>query len=222
LQLSALFPGASLHMEEVLDHLATSHGEDTLRVELHALEKEFLVTNTLDDARSAIWPSDPRRDLETLGKGDMSSGERVIPGHRNLLVQASEDTSGVMHQGRCLSMKVFACRADIATIYIKDALATKDCCSAQAHQGEKWVDLQSHTDAENGNLASKVTNGISTDPGIGAGVSGPRADDDLSWFLGNELLDGYLVVSVDVNNSTLEDEVLVDIPGERVIVVNEN
>lgn len=47
-----------------------------------------------------------------------------------------------------------------------------------------------------------------------------RTDNQLCWLLRYELLQSDLVVTVDCDCCAFKDEVLVDIPGERVIIVN--
>lgn len=46
------------------------------------------------------------------------------------------------------------------------------------------------------------------------------ADNQLRWLLQNELLQSYLVIAVHSDCGAFEDEVLVDVPGEGVIIVN--
>ena len=47
-----------------------------------------------------------------------------------------------------------------------------------------------------------------------------RTDNQLCWLLRNELLECDLVVAVYCDCRAFEDEVLVDIPGEGVIIIN--
>lgn len=48
------------------------------------------------------------------------------------------------------------------------------------------------------------------------------ADDQLCWILSNELLHSDLVIAVNCNCCTLKHKVLVNVPGERVVVINHN
>lgn len=53
-------------------------------------------------------------------------------------------------------------------------------------------------------------------------MAGAGANDQLGRFLRNELVERDLVVSEDGHLGALEHQVLVDVPGKRVIVVNED
>lgn len=47
-----------------------------------------------------------------------------------------------------------------------------------------------------------------------------RTDNQLRWLFRNKLLECYLVVAIDGDCGAFKDEILVDIPGEGVIIVN--
>lgn len=49
-----------------------------------------------------------------------------------------------------------------------------------------------------------------------------RADDQLRWLLSSEFLHSYLVIAVNCNCCALEHQVLVNVPGERIVVINHN
>lgn len=57
---------------------------------------------------------------------------------------------------------------------------------------------------------------------VGLGMPRSRADDDLCRLLGNQFLYRNLVISIDSNSGAGENEVLVNVPGERIVVVNED
>lgn len=82
--------------------------------------------------------------------------------------------------------------------------------------------LQSHANSQDGDLASKVSDSIPADTAVSRGVTGTGADDELRWLLGNELVESNLVISENVHGGTLENQILIDVPGERVIVINHN
>lgn len=71
-------------------------------------------------------------------------------------------------------------------------------------------------------FAGKVLNGISTNARVGLGMSRSRADDQLGWLLVNQLRERNLVISEDGDVCAFENQVLVDVPGERVVIVDEN
>lgn len=84
------------------------------------------------------------------------------------------------------------------------------------------VDSQSHADTEYGDLSCKMADGISADAGIGGGMTGAGADDELSRLLLDQCVQRNLVISEDVDYGTLEDKVLVYVPREGVVVVDED
>lgn len=81
---------------------------------------------------------------------------------------------------------------------------------------------QPHTDTKNWNLAGKVSNRVSADTRVGGGMARTRADNELSWVLFYQLFNGDLVISKNMNYGTLKNQVLINIPGKGVVVINEN
>ncbi len=67
-----------------------------------------------------------------------------------------------------------------------------------------------------------MPDGISADTGVGSGVPRARAYNELCGILLDEFLDADLVISEDMNGGALEHEILVNVPGERIVVVNQN
>ena len=49
-------------------------------------------------------------------------------------------------------------------------------------------DELAHTNAQNGDFACKVLDGIPTDTGVGGGMTRTRADDELGGLLGDEIV----------------------------------
>lgn len=82
--------------------------------------------------------------------------------------------------------------------------------------------LLSHAHTQHGHLSRKVPDGVSAHAGVGLWVSRAWAYDQLCGILGNEVVEGDFIVAEDGNVCALEDEVLVDIPGERVVVVDKH
>lgn len=80
----------------------------------------------------------------------------------------------------------------------------------------------SHTDTEDRNLACKMANSISTNTGIRLWMARTRAHNKLRRLFGDEFIQRNLIIAVDLDVGTLENEVLVDIVGKRVIVVDED
>lgn len=86
----------------------------------------------------------------------------------------------------------------------------------------RFNDSLAHADAENGDLSGKMSNRISANSRICVRMTRARTNDELSRIQRNELFDGDLVVPVDSYGCPLQSEILVDIPGERVIIVDED
>jgi hypothetical protein len=84
------------------------------------------------------------------------------------------------------------------------------------------VNSQSHADTEDGDLASKVLDSISTDARIRLRMARSWADYQLGRLLGDQLLQGDLIIAEDMDSGTLKNKVLVNVPGEGVVVVDED
>lgn len=67
-----------------------------------------------------------------------------------------------------------------------------------------------------------MLDGVSAYAGVGLGVARPGTDDELGGILRDKLVEGDLVVAEDCHIGALEDKVLVDVPGEGIIVVYED
>lgn len=67
-----------------------------------------------------------------------------------------------------------------------------------------------------------MSDGISAHAGIGARVTRPGADNELGRVLLDQLIDSDLVVSEDVNSSSFENQVLIDVPREGIVIVDED
>jgi len=78
----------------------------------------------------------------------------------------------------------------------------------------------SHADTEDGNLPREMTDSILTDARVGERMARARTDDQLRWILRNEFVQGYLVIPIDRNSRAFEHEILIDVPGERVIIID--
>jgi len=78
-----------------------------------------------------------------------------------------------------------------------------------------------HAHAEDRDLAAIVLDGRIANACILLGVSWAWADYQLCRVFSDEIFEGNLVISVYGHFRAFEDEVLVDIPSERVVVVNE-
>ena len=78
-----------------------------------------------------------------------------------------------------------------------------------------------HAHAENRDLAAVVLDGRIANARILLRVSWTWADYQLCRVFRDEIFEGNFVISVHGHFGAFEDEVLVDIPSERVVIVNE-
>lgn len=108
---------------------------------------------------------------------------------------------------------------DSAAVAVENALPGlgQDGISAQRRS-----DSLAHADAKNRNLAAEVFDSSITDTRVSFWVSRPWADHQLGRILSDQLLERNLVIAVHGDGCAFKDQVLVDIPGERVIVIDQN
>ena len=172
-------------------------------MELDALDGVLLVAHAHDDALGAVLSGDPGGHLEALGQAGVGAGEGVVPGDGQALRQAGVDALGVVGQGRGLAVQDLAGGGDLAAVDVEDALLA-------------------HADAEHGDPAGEVPDCVPADAGVRDGVARPGTHDQLRRSQRDQLLQRDLVVAVDRHLGPLEHEVLVDVPGEGVIVVDEH
>jgi hypothetical protein len=83
-------------------------------------------------------------------------------------------------------------------------------------------DSLAHTDPQDGNLASEMLDRISTDSRICSGVSWAWANDQLGWIECRKSLYSDCIVAENGYTGTFKDKVLIDIPGERIEIVNQD
>lgn len=107
-----------------------------------------------------------------------------------------------MAQGRCLAVQDFTGLADIPTIDIQYTLPMPLVRMKWLYAFE-MSDLLSHTDPEDGDFASKVTNCIPADARVRLRMSRTGTDNQLGGLLGNELVKGDLIVAEHRDGSSL-------------------
>jgi len=83
-------------------------------------------------------------------------------------------------------------------------------------------DSLAHTDPQDGNLASEMLDRISTDSRICPGVSWARANDQLGWIERRKSLYSDCIVAENGYTGTFKDKILINVPSERIEVVNQN
>lgn len=82
-------------------------------------------------------------------------------------------------------------------------------------------DLLAHADTKDGNLPSEMLNRVTADARVGTGMARARADDQLCGLFCDQFIQRNLVISEDGHIGALEHQVLVDIPSEGIVVVNQ-
>jgi hypothetical protein len=82
--------------------------------------------------------------------------------------------------------------------------------------------LQSHAYTKDRNLAGEMSDSIPAHAGIGGGMAWPGTNNELCWVFLDQFLHSDLVISEDVNGSSLENEILVNVPSERIVIVDED
>ena len=83
-------------------------------------------------------------------------------------------------------------------------------------------DSLAHTDPQDGDFASEMLDGISTDSRVCFRMSGARTNDQLGGIECGKGFDGDRIVAEDADTGTFKHKVLINIPGEGVEVVNQD
>lgn len=73
---------------------------------------------------------------------------------------------------------------------------------------------------EDGHFLSEFLNDRATDPRV-AGSAGPGRDADSGWRLVPDFVEGDLVVAMDLHFHTQLSEVLNQVVGERIVVIDD-
>lgn len=109
----------------------------------------------------------------------------------------------IVLQDRSFSVQDFTRNVDLATKHRDNALMT-------------------HANPKHRYLPTEMLNRGLADTCISVRMARARTDHQLRGLLGNQLLQRNLVIAVDRDGSTFEGQVLIDVPGERIVVVNKN
>lgn len=107
-------------------------------------------------------------------------------------------------------------------VWMMHCLAQSAALERVAPSAHAQGDSLAHAHAQHGNLALEVAYGGVADSGIALRVAGPGADDQLRGVLRDELVERGFVVADHRHGRTFQCEVLVDIPGEGVVVVDQD
>ena len=185
-----------LRIQKILQHLLPVLGEDGLGVELDAVDGQFAVGEAHDFAFGGFGG-----DFEAGREGFAFDDEGVVAGGFEGARQAGEDILAGVEDGGGLSVHEARGANDVAPVNLTDALV------AEAH-------------AEDGNFPAEMPNHIATDTGIGRSAW-PGGDDD---FFGSKLFDvgnGNLVVALHKKLRTKFAEILNEVVGERIVVIDD-
>ncbi len=191
-------PGLRLHGdtgEEVPEELLAVLRQDRLRVELHPLDGILAVA---DPHHFSLVGG--RGDLEALGQALLPKDQRVIARRLERRGQAGEETLAIMVDGRCLPVHQARRANDLRAKGVANRLM------AQAHPQDRHAPGKAphHLDGEAGLLRG----------------AGPRREDDPLWGEALDVVQGELVVAEDGELLAHLREVLHQVVGERVVVVN--
>ena len=165
-------------------------------MELDAEDGQFAVGETHDFGFGGFG-----RDFEAGREGFAFDDEGVVAGGFEGAGETGEDILAGVQDGRGFAVHEARGADDVASVNLPDALM------AEAH-------------AEDGNFSTEMPNHIATDTGIG-GRAGAGGDD---YFFGRELLDvgnGNLVVAFYKKLRTKFAEVLNEVVGERIVVIDD-
>jgi hypothetical protein len=182
-------------LQEVAQHRVAVLGEDALGVELHALDRQLLVAHAHDLAVLG-----PGSDLQHLGAARALDGQRVVAVHRELRGQPSEHA--LLRGG------------DDAGLAVHELLRANDL----AAKGRTNA-LVPQTHAQDGQLAGKVLDGSHRDTGFQRRARAGR-DHHAIRCARSDALDGDLVVAEHLHIRAQLAEVLDDVVGEAVVVVD--
>src|ERR1035437_268478 len=165
-------------------------------MKLHAVHGPAAVAQAHDHAVLAR----PRADLEVGRQPLFVHDERVIPRRRERLGQAREDTAAVVLDRRGLPVQRRHGAHDPTAEHGADGLM------AEAH-------------AENGRRLAEVANDAHRHAGL-FGAARPRGDHDALRRIGGERLERHGVVAHHADLRAQLAEVLHEVVGERIVVVD--
>ena len=170
-------------------------------MELHAFYRKVAVTKPHDHGLTVLFATG--RDLELSGQTLFFDDQRMITVCHHRGIDSAEDRAAVMlyHAG----------------------FAVHDAIGADYHSAERGTDrLVPEADPQDWNFSGKVADEVERDAGfVRRAWSGGQ--DDLTWNHVFDLIDRDLIVTTDTHFLSSLANVLDEVEGERVVVVeNEN
>ena len=160
------------------------------------MDGEFLVLQPHDGAVFGFG-----RDFEAVGESVTLHDEGVVAGCLKRGLDAGEDTFSLVMNKRGLAVHEFAGSDDITAKDLADTLVTE-------------------ANPEEGNVFSKFPNYIATDSGFSRGA-GTGGNTDLRRRFFADFIERDLVVSMHLHLRAQFSEVLDEVVGERVVVVDD-
>ena len=200
LKQSSLGPNARSQTEKVLHQFLPSVRQHAFGMELNAFQWEFLVAEAHDHA-GAVTFDGVRADLEIGWQAFFVDDQRVVACGSHGRVDAAEDGFAVV---------LDAAGFPVHQVFGADDLAAEGFAHC----------LVSQANTEYRSLAGELPDEVDADAGLvrGAGAGG---DHDVVGFQGLDFVDGDLIVAADLDLRAEFSQVLHQVVGERVVVVED-
>ena len=190
-----------LHVEEVADHLVAALGEDAFGMELDALNGEGAMAQAHNHGVPIAVFGGAGGDGQFAGERALGHDERVIAGAGERGGQIVEDALAVVIDGAGFAVHEMGGADDLAAEGLADGLVAE-------------------TDAEDGHFSGHVANERDENAGL-AGCTGAGREQNALGPQSFHLLDGQLVVAIDLDLCAQFAQVLDQVVGERVVVVED-
>src|SRR5687767_13430118 len=186
-----------LHLQEVGQHQLAVFGQDRFGVELDALDRQFFVTQAHYQAVGRFG-----RDLKGIGKRVAFYHKRVIAAGVEIAVDPRKKRSAV--------------------VFDDDRLAVDGRGPADDTAAEMLADgLVAETDAEDRHPPRKAVDHGQGDAGPVGRTRAGRDKDPFGAQAVLDLVDSYRVVPEDLHLGTQFTQVLDEVIGERVVIIDD-
>jgi len=185
----------SVVIEEVLKKPLSALGEDRFGVKLHPFYGPAPVAHAHNDIVGS-----PRADAEIRGQSVRIYDQRVVAHGRERVFQRSIDGPRIMEDFGHLT---------VHDLRRADDLASEGCPNA----------LVSQADTEDRGRLTEAADHVAGDAGL-FGSAWAGGDDDLTGFEPFDLFQGNFVVPKDLHLCSQLAEIVKEIVGERVVVVD--
>ena len=186
---------ASGSLDEILQQLVPVLGEQRLRMELHAFDREAAVAQAHDLAILGLGA-----DLEAGGQRRALDDQRVIAGGDELIFDAGENPRAIMADARSLAVHHLLRAHHLAAERLADGLV------AEAH-------------AEDRNAPGQALDGLQRDPRLVRRARAGRQD-QVGGRHGFDAFHRQFVIAHHAHFGTELAEVLHQVEGKRIVVVD--